>query len=244
MESDRHLSDPMVPPFDLPILWDDGAVLVIDKPGGLATQAPRQYDSLESRLRSWLPLRRGHVGHEYLGIPHRLDRGTSGAIVFALRAKAARKLARQFERREVVKRYWTLVSGHVEPVAGIWRDWMRKVPDEPRSEIVSSSAAGAREAVLEYRTMAQHPDFTWLEVQLHTGRMHQVRLQGATRGHIVLGDSMYGSDRTFGPDVDDERQRWIALHARRLEFNSPATGERVVVDAPLPSYWQAYSPVA
>jgi 23S rRNA pseudouridine1911/1915/1917 synthase len=240
-----------VPSDALRILYEDDACLVAFKPAGLATQAPREFDSLERQVRAMLERRAAAKSRAaeptgarpvYLGLPHRLDRAVSGVIVLAKTRRAARKLSRQFERREVRKIYWACVAGAVEPASGTWTDSLRKVPDEPRAEIVAADHPDAQIAVLHYRTLGditQHASAgTLLEIELETGRMHQIRLQATARGHAVWGDAMYGSQIPFGPPTDDPRQRIIAVHARSLEFKHPDSGEQLSITAPLPDEWQ------
>jgi RluA family pseudouridine synthase len=224
-------------PASIDILYEDGPVLVVNKPAGLATQAPPQFDSLEARVRQFLAERVGAV-FAYLGVPHRLDRPVSGAILFATKRRAAFKLSRQFERRSIGKQYVAAVQGSVEPAAGTWSDHLRKVYGRPRAEIVAESDVGAQLAVLHYQTINRSNDFTLLGITLETGRTHQIRVQAASRNHAVLGDAFYGSTVPFGPATDDERQRAIALHARSITFNHPTTGERVAIEAPFPEFWR------
>ncbi|HET6879822.1 MAG TPA: RNA pseudouridine synthase, partial [Pirellulales bacterium] len=139
------------PPVE--ILYQSASCLVVLKPAGLATQAPPQFDSLERRLREWLAPMHPERPFVYLGVPHRLDRPVSGAIAFATRRRAAFKLSRQFERREVKKLYWAIVEGHVDPPEGVWTDHVRKVYGTPRAEIVPSDHPDAQFAQLRYRTL-------------------------------------------------------------------------------------------
>jgi 23S rRNA pseudouridine1911/1915/1917 synthase len=161
----------------------------------------------------------------------------SGAIVFATRRRAAFKLSRQFERREVKKIYWACVEGAVEPSEGTWTDWMRKVYGHPRAEIVPREQADAQLAVLHYRTLGRASAGSCLEIELETGRTHQIRVQASSRGHPVLGDAFYGGTLPFGEQHEDERLRAIALHARSLTFVDPASKEPVTVQSPLPEAW-------
>jgi 23S rRNA pseudouridine1911/1915/1917 synthase len=193
---------------------------------------------LEARLKAWLKLRDNKPGNIYLGVPHRLDRPVSGAMVFARHVRAARRLAEQFEARTVRKVYWACVEGHVVATEGTWEDHMRKVPDEPRAEIVAADAPDAQRAVLHYRVLGRSPHGSWLEIQLETGRMHQIRVQAAHRGHPILGDTLYGATTRFGSWPDDPRQRAIALHGRTLAFQHPMSKEPVSVTAPLPAEWE------
>jgi 23S rRNA pseudouridine1911/1915/1917 synthase len=221
------------------ILLEDGPVLVVAKPAGVATQAPPGIDSLETRIKTFLKEREAKPGNVYLGVPHRLDRPVSGAMVFAKHVRAARWLSRQFEARTVRKIYWAAVAGQVEPAEGVWTDYLWKVYGQPRSQVVDAEHPGAQSAVLRYRTLGRHAHGCLLEIELETGRTHQVRVQAASRGHAVLGDELYGSPIPFGPQHDDWRLRAIALHARELAFEHPMTRVRLSVQSPLDASWDA-----
>ena len=128
-----------------PILIDESAGCLIDnKPGGLLTQAPPGIDSQEVRIKHFLKTRDQKPGKVYLGVPHRLDRPASGIMLFARNIRAARRLASQFQQRTVKKKYWAVVEGEVPEDRGTWRDFMRKLPDEARSEICESDSATAK----------------------------------------------------------------------------------------------------
>ncbi len=107
-----------------------------------------------------------------------------------------------------------------------------------RARRSSSTRIPAQEAILRYRTLGFHGAGSWLEIELETGRTHQIRAQAASRGHAVLGDAHYGSRLPFGPETTDERQRPIALHARSLAFFHPTTQTEVALEAPLPPVWE------
>lgn len=219
------------------ILYEEGPCLAVLKPAGVLTQAPPGIDSLEARIKSVLRARAGTPEEPYLGVPHRLDRPVSGAMVFATRRKAAHRLSKQFERREVEKTYWACVLGRVEPRQGTWMDVLWKVHGQPRAQVVLPDHPEGQTAVLHYRTLGFHALGSWLELVLETGRTHQVRVQAASRGHHLLGDAYYGAAAPFGPQFEDERLRAIALHARSLTFHDPMSRERVTVVAPLPEAW-------
>lgn len=233
---DGQSGDPL-PQLD--ILHEEGPCLVVSKPGGLLTQAPPGIDSLERRIKRFVKIRDNKPGKVYLGVPHRLDRPASGVMVFARHVRAARRLAEQFQGRLVRKTYWAVVQGTPDPPKGEWRDFMRKVPNEARSELVSDSDMKGKEAILQYRLIETKAALSWLEIELFTGRTHQIRLQASSRHLPLAGDFLYGATEPFGPDVDDPRARWIALHARRLEFEHPMTRITVAVEAPLPPYWRS-----
>lgn len=224
-------------PSGFEILYEAGPCLVVNKPGGLLTQAPPEIDSLERRLKEYLKEREQKPGRVYLGVPHRLDRPVSGALVVAKHVRAAKRLSEQFQGRLIRKTYWALVQGTLDTPSGTWKDFVRKIPDQPQAEIVDSRHADGRIAILHFRVLNQLDDVSWLEFVLETGRMHQIRIQSASRGHPILGDLQYGATVPFGPLTEDLRSRWIALHARSLHFRHPMTREPVHIISPLPSAW-------
>jgi len=224
---------------ELDILYDQRPCLVINKPSGLLTQAPAGIDSVEARVADLFREREGKTGKVYVGVPHRIDRPASGALVFARHVRATRRLAEQFETRRVQKVYWAVVEGDVAESSGVWEDDVRKVRGEARGELVDASHADARRATLRYRVVGTCDAGTLLEIQLETGRYHQIRIQAASRGLPIVGDTQYGAQQSFGEQYDDERLRAIALHARRLGFDHPMTRESVDVTAPPPSAWDS-----
>lgn len=223
------------------VLREGAGVIAVLKPVGLATQAPPGIDSVEQ----WLRRRLGRDAAGYLGVPHRLDRAVSGVVLMAATPRAARKLSRQFERREIVKTYLAVVAptGDERPPSGAaeWRDFLRKIPEEARSEIVEPQEAAAREAVTQVSpgdAAATAAGRFLLRLVPSTGRMHQLRLQAASRGLPIVGDELYG-----GPPlgVGDPRERPILLHAWRIDYADPDSGVRVTVEAPLPDHWPAWA---
>lgn len=229
-------------------------VLAVHKPAGLATQSPPGVESVEAWARREMA---GPGG--YVGMPHRLDRAVSGVVLVALSPRAARKLSRQFERREVRKIYRAVVAwprgaaGGAAPLDACgatrdgraeWRDLVEKVPDEPRARLATNpDAAGVREAVTLARFLGSVSGSAGrglLELEPLTGRMHQLRLQAAARGMPIVGDLLYGGpadDLAMPADGADPRTRPIALHAWRIEWIDPDTGRAMSAEAPLPAWW-------
>ena len=224
------------------ILFEDNHCVAVAKPAGLLTQGvPPGIPTLESQVKAYLKMRYHKPGNVYLGIPHRLDRPVSGVVVFARNTKAARRLAEQFQGRQVTKIYWAAVEGEVQPEEGTWEDWLRKLPEQARTEVVTSDAPQARHAVTHVRRLRSLPDGqTLLELQPRTGRMHQLRVQAAARGWPIRGDELYGARRPFGPPAELPRDRVIALHGRSLTFLHPIRYEPVTVTAPLPETWHKF----
>jgi 23S rRNA pseudouridine1911/1915/1917 synthase len=213
-------------PEDLPVevLYEDAAVVAVNKPAGLVVHAGAgaHAGTLVNRLvHRFAAL--SHVGGELRpGIVHRLDRGTSGVLLVARTDSAHRNLAAQFAGRTVEKTYLALVHGRVRADSGriatpIARDPVR------RTRMTARLSTG-REAITHYRVIERFGKFTYLEVRIGTGRTHQIRVHLASLGHPVAGDRLYGAPAG----------RRIFLHARRIAFTTPATGVRVTVEAPLP----------
>jgi 23S rRNA pseudouridine1911/1915/1917 synthase len=227
---------------ELEVLYEDNHCLAVAKPAPLLTQGvPAGVPTLEASAKAYLKARYGKKGSVYLGIPHRLDRPVSGVVLFARNTKAARRLAEQFQSRQVRKVYWAAVEGK-PPEDGVWEDWLLKVQDEARSLVAAPDTPSARHAVLRFRSLRRATDAALLEIEPQTGRMHQIRVQAAARGWPVLGDVLYGSARPFGPPAELPRDRIIALHARSLTFLHPIRYEPLTVTASLPELWRQQVP--
>jgi 23S rRNA pseudouridine1911/1915/1917 synthase len=230
------------------ILLDHPWFLVINKPSGLLTQAVPGVDSVQTMLVEQLRRKNGAAPTPFIGMPHRLDRVTTGAMVVARNQRALRRLSDQFAQRIVKKTYHAIVPKMVEN-EGRWIDWMRKVPEKARSELVDPSAVDAKQAVLKFHVISNSPvdsnsglsDVCLVEIELETGRMHQIRIQFGSRGYPILGDVLYGSELPWIQTQTDSRESPIALHAAQVEFRNPQNGEFIAVSAPYPSTWPPIS---
>jgi 23S rRNA pseudouridine1911/1915/1917 synthase len=238
----------------LSILFEDPHCLAVAKPAGQFTQgswAPPGETTLEGDIRAYLD----PDGPEsvYVGIVHRLDRPTSGVLIWAKTPKAARRLSAQFERRQVVKEYWAVVArsesscpsespaasagplfpGDDEP---IWSDWLTRANQSGVVTALDAATPGARAAVTRVRceaTTAMPEGLHWLRLWPETGRTHQLRVQAARRGLPIVGDAVYGSTRSF------TQPHAIGLHARAVRLRHPVTGAPLVIVARLPVSWSA-----
>lgn len=210
------------PPFDLPILFEDDRLLVLDKPSGLLSVPGRGEhltDSLAHRVQARFPDAR---------VVHRLDRDTSGVLVMALDLAAQQALSRQFEMRTVAKCYMAIVAGQVATDAGridlpLAKDMTQRLP--PRHGVDHEHG---RPAVTEYRVLARDALSSRLELRPETGRSHQLRVHLAAIGHPILGDPIYGP---MVPEIAGVR---LMLHALSLVIDHPTTGERMTWTAPCP----------
>jgi 23S rRNA pseudouridine1911/1915/1917 synthase len=218
----------------LKVLYEDNHLLAVVKPAGLVTMGVREGEpSLLAEAREYIRLKYLKPGNVYLGAMSRLDAPVSGVLLFARTSKAAARLTEQFKSRQVVKTYWAIVEGSIEPPQGLCRDWLAEDERHRRMHIVPAGTAGAREARLAYRRLESLKQGSLVEVQLETGRKHQIRLQLASRGYPLLGDRKYGARLGF--------PQGIALHARRLVIEHPVKpGTRIELVAPLPEAWTRY----
>lgn len=225
----------------LEILYEEGPCLVVNKEAGVLTQAPRGIDSMEVRVKEYYRRQEGKPADAniYLGITHRMDRPTTGALIFARHVRAAQRICAQFADRTVSKIYWAFVAGQVTPDEGTWADYLHKRHGIPQPEIVTADHPAGKHAILHYRVLWHSSRGSWLEIELETGRTHQIRVQAKSRGYVIVGDADYGSQVAFGEPKEDPRECRIALHARSIGFRHPMTQEQVNVTAPLSKAWDA-----
>ncbi|MBZ5558301.1 MAG: RluA family pseudouridine synthase [Acidobacteriia bacterium] len=217
---------------DLPIVYEDDTLVVLNKPAGvLAVPLPptrsRDERSVFEDLESYL----GRRGRRRPFVVHRIDRDTSGLVLFSKTAKAQKTLKEQFKRHEPERVYLAIVYGHPAPASGTWRD--RMVWDERaliQKETHPRDPKG-KDAVCHYRVIEKFAGASLIEVRLLTGRRNQIRLQARLRGHTLVGEQRY----VYGPDslrtIAFPRQ---ALHAHRLTFRHPVDGRAMDFEVPLP----------
>lgn len=209
-----------------PPIYTDNHLLVVHKPAGMLIQGDKTGDvSLYDRACQYLKTTCHKPGNVFLGIVHRLDRPVSGIVVFARTSKAASRLSDQFRRKVVTKKYWALVEG-IPPKQGKLVNWIRR---NGVNSVISTESAG-KKAVLSYRLLKQFEQIAMLEVDLDTGRHHQIRVQLANIGFPIIGDFRYGS-RTKFP------QQAVALHAHSVSFKHPVRDEQLFFTAPLNPTW-------
>ena len=214
-------------PLALDILYEDADVLVVNKPAGLVVHpgAGRRHGTLVNALLNYLPDLALQEG-ERPGIVHRLDRDTSGLLLVAKREQARQQLQGQFKRRQVKKVYLALVEGHLEPAQGLIDAPIGRDPARRERRAVVLEGRPARTA---YHVRGHVDACTLLEAYPETGRTHQIRVHLAAIGHPVVGDWVYGGGK---PRLGLRRH---FLHAWRLTFALPGTGEQVTYTAPLPA---------
>jgi 23S rRNA pseudouridine1911/1915/1917 synthase len=225
----RRLAEP-APAVRLPILYADDDVVVVDKPVAVAVHAspgwtgPTVVDGIAAQ-----GLRVSTSGAaERQGVVHRLDAGTSGVLVVAASERAYTALKRSFKNRTVDKRYSALVQGHPDPSRGTVD---APIGRHPGADYKFAVVAGGRPSVTHYDTVEAFPAASLLDIDLETGRTHQIRVHMAAIRHPCVGDLTYGADPMLAARLGLQRQ-W--LHARELTFTHPGSGERVTFVSPLP----------
>ena len=222
-----------MPEKHLHILYEDNHLLVVNKPAELPTMGVRQGDpSLVVFAKAYLKRKYHKPGNVFLGIVSRLDRLVTGAVVLARTSKAASRLSEQFRLGTVSKVYWAAIPGTPDSDSGVFEDWLRKNDQRQRVESVLMSDPGAKQARLRYRTIKYRNGYTILEIDLMTGRKHQIRVQLAERSMPVVGDKKYGSQQPF--------PQGIALHSRMLSFAHPVSKERLRFEVETPASWARF----
>ena len=233
-------------PAELNILLEDGPQIAVNKPAGLLTQGvPHAQPSHEGRVKAYLKQKLAKPGNVYLGVPHRLDRPVSGIVIFAKNSKAAARLAEQFRERSIRKIYLAVTETVPHPSEGTLVDWLRKDAESAHVTVVSEATDQAKKAVLDYQVLAVQSGRALVQIELHTGRMHQIRVQLASRGWPIIDDRQYGATLSEEQAADyDPQTSPIALHAWRLILKHPIRYDTIQLEAPVPSYWSRYGFVA
>jgi 23S rRNA pseudouridine1911/1915/1917 synthase len=218
------------------VLYEDNHIIIVNKRSSDLVQGDSTGDEpLDDIVREYVRKKYNKPGEVFLGVVHRLDRPVSGCVVYARTSKALSRLSELFRTRQVKKIYWAIVS--VRPLAeeGTLQHYLKKNEKQNKSYVYAREVKGSKEAELSYRVLARSERYYLLEVDLHTGRHHQIRAQLAAAGCPVKGDLKYGSKRSNDGGG-------ISLHARRVTFPHPVKNEEVMVEAPLPDdrVWQLF----
>ena len=218
------------------IVFEDNHLLIINKNVGQLVQGDKTGDaSLLDLIKDFIKKRDQKPGNVFLGLVHRIDRPTSGLVIYAKTSKALTRLTQMVKNREIKKTYWAVVAKEMIPQSQRLVHYLLKNEKTNKSTVFIKPTENAKESILNYQIIKTLDNFQLLEVDLETGRHHQIRAQLSKIGVAIKGDLKYGSSRS-NPDGG------IHLHARRLEFIHPVTKENLVVVAPVPqndSVWAA-----
>lgn len=218
------------------IVFEDNHLLVINKTAGQLVQGDKTGDlSLLDLIKDFIKIRDNKPGNVFLGLVHRIDRPTSGLVIYAKTSKALSRLTQMVKNREIKKTYWAIVPKVEIPREQRLRHYLQKNEKNNKATVFPKITEGAKEAILNYRIIKTLDNFQLLEVDLETGRHHQIRAQLSKIGAPIKGDLKYGAARS-NPDGG------IHLHARNLEFIHPVTNENIIITAPVPGndpVWKA-----
>ncbi|TYB76419.1 RluA family pseudouridine synthase [Bizionia myxarmorum] len=213
---------------NLQVLYEDNHLIIINKRAGDIVQGDKTGDTpLSDVVKDYIKDKYNKPGNVYLGVVHRLDRPTTGVVMFAKTSKALPRLNKLFVDRKADKTYWALVKNAPEKQADTLTHWLRKNPKNNKSTAFPKKSEDSKKAILHYQILKQLDNYVLIEVSLETGRHHQIRVQLASIGSPIKGDLKYGFNRS-NPDGS------ISLHARNLKFLHPVSNEVIHVTAPLP----------
>lgn len=219
-------------------LYEDNHIIIVHKECGEIVQGDKTGDTpLSESVKHWLKEKYAKPGNVFLGVVHRLDRPVAGIVVFAKTSKALKRLNDMFRKGEVSKTYWAIVQKAPEKQEETLINWLVRNEKQNKSYAHENEIPNSKKAILHYKVLGSSDHYTLLEINLQTGRHHQIRCQLAHMGCTIKGDLKYGARRS-NPDGG------ISLLARRIEFVHPVSHDKIMVEAPLPNekLWQEITP--
>ncbi len=220
----------------LSVLYEDNHLLIINKHCGELVQSDKTGDiSLMDTCREYLKIKYNKPGNVFLGLPHRLDRPAAGIVIYARTSKALGRITELFRKREIRKIYWAVCCGKPPGENGTSENFLLKNEKQNKSYIVPENRKGAKKSSLSYIWKGSSDRYSFLEVELHTGRHHQIRCQLAGIGCVIRGDLKYGAPRS-------NRDGGIDLLARKVIFSHPVSGKQLEITAPPPTgpLWEMF----
>lgn len=219
------------------ILYSDNHIIIVNKAAGEIVQGDKTGDAtLGDAVKAYIKKKYNKPGEVFLGVVHRLDRPVSGVVVFARTSKALSRLNEMFRTGKVHKTYHAIVCAPPREPEAVLTHWLTRNERQNKAYAHTREVPGSKKAVLDYKLIGQSERYSLLEVNLHTGRHHQIRCQLAAMHCVIKGDLKYGAPRS-NPDGS------ICLHARHIEFEHPVSHVQISVDAPYPEglgLWQVF----
>ena len=219
------------------VLYEDNHLIIVNKAPGEIVQGDKTGDKpLSDIIKDYLKEKYAKPGNVFCGVTHRLDRPTSGAVIFAKTSKALSRLNEMFRNGEVDKTYWAIVKKRPAKEEGTLTHYLIKTEKTNKSSAYDTEKPKTKKATLHYKLIGVSDNYNLLEINLETGRHHQIRCQLAKIGSPIKGDLKYGAERS-NPDGS------ISLHARTISFIHPVSKEKieVVADVPEDNLWRAFS---
>lgn len=220
---------------NLDVLYEDNHIIIINKKVGDITQGDKTGDTpLSEIVKSYIKKKYNKPNNVYLGVVHRLDRPTSGVIIFARTSKALERLNKMLREKQINKTYWAIVKNKPKKERDTLVNYLKKNPKNNKSTVFNKETNGSKKAILHYKLIKSLDSYHLLEVDLETGRHHQIRAQLSAIGSPIKGDLKYGFNRS-------NKDGGIHLHARKIQFIHPVSKEEILVTAPLPkdAVWDA-----
>ncbi|MFN8287240.1 MAG: RluA family pseudouridine synthase [Chitinophagales bacterium] len=220
----------------LRVLFEDKHLLAVNKPAGIVVEDGFHKNTLELQALAYIKAKDQWPWKCFIGVPHRIDRPVTGVVLFSKKRNVLKLLVEQFKHRELKKIYYAIVEKRPAEAEAELVHWHRKNDELRKAELFDEEKEGTNRARLKYKVVGESPSGVLLEVQLITGKFHQIRAQLAKMGCPIVGDEKYGSTQAYKPTT-------IALHARRLEVRHPVTGEQLTITAPLPEdeVWRSFA---
>lgn len=216
------------------VVYEDNHIIIVNKTASEIVQGDKTGDTpLSETVKEYLKEKYQKPGNVFIGVTHRLDRPVSGLVLFAKTSKALSRLNEMFKRGEVQKTYWAVVKNRPPQEEGTLSHWLLRNEKQNKSYAYDKEKPGSKHAILDYRLIAASDNYFLLEVDLKTGRHHQIRCQLAKMGCPIKGDLKYGFARS---NTDGS----ICLHARRIAFVHPVSKENITVEAPLPPSFKMF----
>lgn len=216
-------------PHNLQVLHEDNHLIIVNKRSGDIVQGDKTGDlPLSEVVKEYIKIKYNKPGNVYLGVVHRLDRPTSGIVVFAKTSKALPRLNKLFKEKDAKKTYWAIVKNAPPKQQDTLVHYMKRNPKQNKSYAHTKEVPDSKKAVLDYRVLKHLNHYYLLEINLHTGRHHQIRSQLSALGCPVKGDLKYGFDRS-------NKNASIHLHSRKLSFLHPVKKETLEITAPPPA---------
>ena len=218
------------------VVYEDNHIIVVNKTASEIVQGDKTGDTpLSETVKEYIKTKYNKPGNVFLGVTHRLDRPVSGLVVFAKTSKALSRLNDMFRLGEVKKTYWAIVKERPKELEGELTNWLLRNEKQNKSYAYLKEVPNSKKAILRYKLIGHSENYHLLEVDLQTGRHHQIRCQLAKMGCPIKGDLKYGSPRS-NPDGS------ICLHARKVQFIHPVSKEEISLTAPLPpgNLWKGF----
>lgn len=220
---------------NLQVLHEDNHLIIINKRSGDLVQGDKTGDKpLSDVVKEYIKDKYNKPGEVFLGTVHRLDRPTTGIVIFARTSKALERLNKMLREKTIKKTYWAVVKNHPKEAKATLSHHLKKNPKNNKSTAFKKEINGSKHAVLHYQIVKKLDNYTLLEIDLETGRHHQIRCQLSSIGSSIKGDLKYGAPRS-------NKDGSIHLHARKISFTHPVSKEAVKIIAPLPKdpIWDA-----